>query len=93
MSDFGNMSADEVNNVKSRLIHQIQAMSDAEIAIAAKSKESLAYYIAGAFQALAGAIGYIIALPIAYAAKIAESMYNGFKSGFAAGFRSAGYRI
>lgn len=93
MTEFGNMSASEVDAVKKRLIAQISEMSDAEIEIVSKSEESLAFYIAGAFKALASAIGYVIALPIGFAMKVAQSLYEGFKGGFAAGFRSAGVDI
>ena len=48
--------------LKTRLIEQIKGMSDAEIEIAAKSEDSLAYYIANAFQAFAAALGYVVAL-------------------------------
>jgi hypothetical protein len=89
MSEFGSMSGPEVDAVKQRLISQISEMTDAEIEIVTKSEESLAFYIAGAFKALAAAIGYVIALPIAFAVKVAHSLYEGFKGGFAAGFRSA----
>lgn len=90
MSQFGTMSDAAIAAVKTRLIEQISGMSDAEVEIAAKSEDSLAYYIAGAFQAFAEALGYIVALPIAWAGRVAKSLYKGFKDGWAAGMRSAG---
>lgn len=90
MSQFGTMSDGDVAAVKARLIQQIKDMSDAEIEIAAKSEDSLAFYIANAFKALAAALGYVVALPIAWAARVAKSLYEGFKGGWAAGMRSAG---
>ena len=87
---FGSMSSDAVDSVKARLIEQIKGMTDAEVEIAAKSEDSLAFYIAGAFKALAAAVGYIVALPLAWAATVAKSLYQGFKGGWTAGFRSAG---
>lgn len=90
MSQFGTMNDADVAAVKTRLIQQIKDMSDAELEIAAKSEDSLAYYIAGAFKAFAAALGYIVALPIAWAATVAKSLYRGFKDGWAAGMRSAG---
>jgi hypothetical protein len=90
MSQFGTMSDADVAAVKSRLIQQISDMSDAEIEIATKSEDSLAYYIANAFKAFAAALGYVVALPFAWAATVAKSLYDGFKKGWSAGFRSAG---
>jgi hypothetical protein len=90
MSQFGTMNDADVAKVKTRLIQQINEMSNAELEIAAKSEDSLAYYIANAFKALASALGYVVALPIAWAARVAKSLYEGFKGGWAAGMRSAG---
>lgn len=90
MSQFGTMNDADVAAVKTRLIEQIKGMSDAEIEIAAKSEDSLAYYIANAFQAFAAALGYVVALPLAWAGRVAKSLYEGFRSGWAAGMRSAG---
>ena len=83
MSQFGTMSDTDVAAVKTGHIEQIKGMSDAEIEIAAKSEDSV-YYIAGAFQAFAAALGYIVALPIAWAGRVAKSLYRGFKDGWAA---------
>jgi hypothetical protein len=91
MSQFGTMSDADVAEVKARLIEQIRDMSDAEIEIAAKSEDSLAYYIANAFKAFAAALGYIVALPLAWAGRVAKSLYQGFRTGWAAGMRSAGF--
>jgi hypothetical protein len=90
MSQFGNMSDHDVDAVKTRLIEQIQGMSAAEIEIAAKSEDSLAFYIANAFKAFAAALGYVVALPLAWATRVAKEMYEGVKKGWAAGWRSAG---
>jgi hypothetical protein len=90
MSQFGTMSDADIAAVKTRLIQQINDMSNAELEIAAKSEDSLAYYIASAFKAFAAALGYVVALPIAWAARVAKSLYEGFKGGWAAGMRSAG---
>jgi hypothetical protein len=91
MSQFGTMSDGDVAAIKARLLEQINAMTDAEIEIAAKSEDALAFYIANAFKALAAAIGYIVALPLAWAGRVAKSLYDGFKGGWAAGMRSAGF--
>jgi hypothetical protein len=91
MSQFGTMSDTDVAAVKARLIEQIKGMSDAEIEIAAKSEDSLAFYIANAFKAFAAALGYVVALPIAWAGRVAKSLYEGFQKGWTAGWRSAGF--
>lgn len=93
VSQFGNMSNGDIDAVKTRLIEQIQGMSASELEIAAKSEDSLAFYIANAFKAFASALGYVVALPLAWATTVAKSMWEGVKKGWtdgwAAGLRSA----
>lgn len=77
--------------IKRRLVQQIQAMDTSELQIVAKSKESLSLYVSEAFRAMASLMGYIIAVPIAWAMRVAESMFAGFADGWDAAFRHAGY--
>lgn len=78
----------DVADIKSRLINQIQSMNEAEIRIAGRSKESLAYFVAESVKAIAKLFGYVIALPLAWANKVAESIWEGLKEGWKAGWRS-----
>lgn len=81
----------DMSDIKDRLIKQIRSMDDAELQTLAKTKESLGYFIAGAVQAIAKLLGYIIALPIAWAMRWAESVAQGFEGGWSAAFKSAGF--
>lgn len=81
----------DMTDIKDRLIKQIQDMDDADLQTLTKTKESLGYFIAGAVQAIAKLLGYIIALPIAWAMRWAESIAQGFEGGWTAAFKSAGF--
>jgi hypothetical protein len=85
------MPNEEVERIRSRLVNQIRAMDSAELQIVARSRESLAYFVGEAFQSLAALIGYVIAVPVAWAMRVAESMVEGFQIGWNAAFRHAGY--
>jgi hypothetical protein len=61
-------------------------MDDAELRIAMRSEQSLAYYIAETFEATARLFGYIVAVPIAFVLNIARRISSGFRSGMNAAF-------
>lgn len=81
------MSLPEFDEVKRRLLAQIESMDETELRIVAESKQSLAYYIYNAFHGIAQLLGYAITLPIAWAVTAAESLYDGLASGIKAGWR------
>lgn len=87
---INDLPQDEMNRIKNRLVAQIQSMNDAELRVVAQSQSSLAYFVAEAFRSAASLLGYVIALPIAWAMKIAENLYTGFLDGWNAAFKSAG---
>lgn len=80
----------DLSHIKERLISQIAAMDEAELKIVTRSEQSLAYYIAEAFRSIAKLLGYMIALPIAFAFKVVEGIGEGFKEGWDAAFKNAG---
>jgi hypothetical protein len=81
----------DFERIKSRLVQQINSMDEAEMRIHARTHESLGWYIADAFRALARAVGYIIAVPLAWGMRIAESIGEGFSAGWKSAFEAAGY--
>jgi hypothetical protein len=81
----------EINEIKARLITKIQAMDEAEIKTMTRTKESIGSYIADAARSIAKVLGYVIALPVAWAMRFAESIAHGFGSGWISAFKSAGY--
>lgn len=82
----------EFDDVKKRLLEQIENMNEAEMRIVAKSQESLAYYISEAFHSIAKLLGYVISLPIGWAITIAESIWDGIQEGFKKGYQTGRYR-
>lgn len=79
---------EQLLQMKRRVIDQLNSMNNDELKIALISKQSLANVIARLFQELAYAIGYMIALPFAYAARIVESVWTGLGNGFNAAFNN-----
>ena len=91
MATINDIPQGDFDQIKRRLITQIESMDDAELQIIARAKDSLGYFIAEAFRSMAKLLGYIIALPIAWGMKFAESLYKGFQGGWDAAFESAGF--
>lgn len=85
---FDDIPEESLTAIKRRLINQIEDMNDAELRIVARSQDSLATYIAEAFQAIAKLVGFVIALPIGWAVTIAENLWGGLKAGLEAGFNA-----
>ena len=67
MTTINDIPRVEFDQIKARLINQINSMDEAELQIAARTKESLGYFLAGAFRSIAQLLGYVIALPLAWA--------------------------
>ena len=81
---------DEIKKIKERLIQQINSMDSSEVKIVAESEKSLADFIGAAFKEIASLAGYIIAIPIAYATRIAQEMYVGVKEGWDKAWENSG---
>lgn len=84
------ISSNDAQKIKERLLQQINSMNEAELRIVSQSEKALAEYIAGAFQAFAQLLGYVIAYPIALAMRIVKSLGDGFSAGWESAFRNAG---
>lgn len=84
--NINNIPSEDLKKMRAKVISQINSMNDDELKITFQSKTSLSKVIAGLFREIAFALGYIIALPLAYAAKIAESIWTGFSDGFTKAF-------
>jgi translation elongation factor EF-4 len=82
MKNINDIPSSELEAMRRKVIEQIQYMDSDELKIATKSKESLTHVIANLFKSIAYSIGYIIALPLAFAAKIIESTFDGFARGW-----------
>ena len=87
--NIDDLPPDEARRLRQQVLDQMRSMNDAELQVIQKSRESLAYFIAELARALAQVAGFIIALPVAWAIKIIDSIGKGFAEGWRAAFRSA----
>lgn len=76
------ISNEELDRIKQRVMAQMDSMDSSELATVVKSQESLTYYIAQTFEGIASALGYVIALPIAWVAKMVDSVFGGVERGW-----------
>lgn len=90
MTAIDDIPKSEVDKIRERLVNQIRDMNEADLKIVAQTEQSLASFIAEAFQSIAKLMGYLIALPIAYGILIAKSLADGFSSGWDAAFKKVG---
>lgn len=78
---------EDFEKMRDRVLAEVNSMSQDELEIATKSKESFAKTIGLLFQEVAKLMGYVIAYPIILAAKIAESLVKGFGHGIDKAFK------
>jgi hypothetical protein len=83
---YDQLPATEQARIESIVRNQLASMQATDRQIVQKTRESFAFYVANAIQATAAAIGYIIALPLAYVEMIAERFVSGFAEGWNAAF-------
>ena len=79
--DIDDLPPEERRRLQEQVLYQISSMDEANARIISRSRESLAYYIAELSRAFAAAVGFIIALPWAWATRLADSI-GGWMSGF-----------
>jgi hypothetical protein len=80
--EFEDIPKQQQDEIKAQLIKQIQEMNAAELKIVRTTEASLALYIGKAIQALAALLGYMIAVPFAWARMAADGFREGFDRGF-----------
>jgi predicted transcriptional regulator YheO len=83
---YDQLSASEQARIEAMVKSQLASMDATNRQIVQRTRESLAFYVANAIQATAAFLGYVIALPLAYAEMIAERFVSGFKEGWNAAF-------
>jgi len=91
-SKIDDIPLSEIEKIRQRLMNQIASMDSSEFRIVAQSEKSLADFIGSAFQEIAQLAGYIIAIPIAYAARMAKELYTGLEKGWKQAWRNAGFK-
>lgn len=82
MTQIEDLPADDLTNLRRRVISQLESMDDAEFRIKTSSRNSLIKYVGELFQDLARAMGYVIAFPFVLATSIARGIVRGFGQGW-----------
>jgi hypothetical protein len=88
MTTINDIPRSELEELKRRLIDQMNSMDAAELQIVTRTRESLGTFIAGFLESAAAMIGYAIAIPIAWAVTFAEKIAEGFGRGWESAWKS-----
>jgi hypothetical protein len=79
---FEHIPRSEQERIKAMVDAHLKEMSATDRAILNRTRESLAYYIAEVVRSFAALLGYTIAVPLAFADKMARSFADGFSQGW-----------
>ncbi|MEA5557861.1 hypothetical protein [Nodularia spumigena] len=79
--------SDDIEQIKARLMVQINSMSDADIRTAAKSEASLRAFVSDLFRSIARLFGYIVGEVIGFGRDIVRAIGGGWQEGYKAGLR------
>lgn len=79
--------SDEIRRIRDRVLATVGDMRDEELRIVASSESAFALFIAEFFRDIAQLIGYIIAIPLAWAENIVDSIGEGLSHGFREGYK------
>lgn len=83
---INDIPSEDLQKIKERLAAHIQGMSADELRIAEQTHSSLAEFVAEVVYGIARLLGYIIAIPLAWAENILESVGEGLIVGYKAGY-------
>jgi hypothetical protein len=83
---YDQLPASEQARIESIVRNQLASLQASDRQIVQATRESFAYYVANAIRATAAALGYMIALPLAYVEMMAEQFVSGFSEGWNAAF-------
>jgi hypothetical protein len=76
---------EDYNQIKARLMRQIDSMNEADLRIIAKSEASFRAYVADAFRAIARLFGYMVAQVVGFFREIGRGISAGWDEGWKAG--------
>jgi len=79
---------DDVEKIRTRVINQINSMSEAELRIIDKSQRDLRDFIADIFKSVAAALGYTIGTVVGTIEEILGGVATGLEAGFKAGYKN-----
>ena len=79
--------ADDLEQIRARLISQINSMNQAELRIIQQSQRDFRDFVADIFKAVAASLGYIIGVVVGTLEEIYYGITEGFGGGFDAGRR------
>lgn len=88
VSNQNEISHDDLEKIRARLISQINSMDDAELRIVSRSEKDFRDYIADIFKAVAAALGYVVGVIVGTSEEILGGIKRGFRDGFKTGISS-----
>lgn len=91
VANQNDIPSDDLDKIRTRLINQINSMSDAELKIIQKSQKDLRDFIADIFKAVAATFGYVIGVVIGTLDEILHGIKGGFEGGYQSGRRKRRY--
>lgn len=77
--------SEDLDQIKARVISQINSMNEAELRIIAKSEASLRAYITEAFKSIAKLFGYVVGQVVGAFRDIGRGISAGWSEGWKAG--------
>lgn len=89
------ISPDELDQMKARLLEQIENIDETELRIVPRTQESLAFYVAGALREIVSFRRYAVSVPTAWKRRFTESLLEGIDPNWRRRWllRSVGFRI
>jgi hypothetical protein len=85
VQDETHIPSEDLDQIKSRLVDQINSMNEAELRIISKSEASFRAYLTEAFKAIAKLFGYVVAQVVGTFRDIGRGIGAGWKEGWKAG--------
>lgn len=79
---------DKRREIEDLVRRQVEGNSAADRAIYERTHDSLKYYIANLVRSFAQVLGYAIALPLSFAASLANEFVTGLSQGWEAGWNA-----
>lgn len=85
VSDETYIPSDDLAKIRTRLVDQVNSMSDAEMRIIAKSEASLRAFVSDLFRDIAKIFGYIVGQVVGFGRDIVKAVGDGWAEGWKAG--------
>jgi hypothetical protein len=85
VADETYIPSNDLDQIKDRLLNQINSMSDAEVRTAAKSEASFRLFVSELFRSIAQLFGYVVGRVVGIGRDIVKALGDGWAAGWEAG--------